>query len=154
MHLQRTAILPGVVSEALGYSDVMDLLRARGLRMTPQRRAIVSEVMRTNGHIAPAEVARHVQREMPGVNASTVYRTLTMLEEVGVLQHSHLETGAEYHKSDEAQHVHLTCHRCGRDDALSLAEATKLGDLIHRHHGFEADLTHFAITGLCADCAA
>jgi Fe2+ or Zn2+ uptake regulation protein len=45
------------------------------------------------------------------------------------------------------------CHRCGRDDALSLAEATKLGDLIHRHHGFQADLTHFAITGLCAACA-
>ena len=66
--------------------------------MTPQRRAIVSEVMRTHGHISPAEIARKVQGEMPGVNASTVYRTLTLLEEVGVLQHSHLETGAEYHK--------------------------------------------------------
>ncbi|HEY7477969.1 MAG TPA: Fur family transcriptional regulator [Actinomycetota bacterium] len=136
------------------YADVLDELRARGLRMTPQRRAIVSEVMRTAGHISPASIARKVQSEMPGVNASTVYRTLTLLEEVGVLQHSHLETGAEYHRSDEAQHVHLTCHRCGRDDALSIAEAERLGALIHRHHGFVADLTHFAITGLCADCAA
>ena len=122
--------------------------------MTPQRRAIVSEVLRTQGHISPAEVARKVQGEMPGVNASTVYRTLTLLEEVGVLQHSHLETGAEYHKTEEAQHVHLTCHRCGRDDALSIDEAAALGMLIHRHHGFVADLTHFAITGLCEDCAA
>ena len=138
---------------AVEYADVMDLLKERGLRMTPQRRAIVSEVMRTQGHIAPAEISRRIQGEMPGVNASTIYRTLALLEEVGVLQHSHLETGAEYHKADEAQHVHLTCHRCGRDDALSLTEAEKLGDLIHRHHGFVADLTHFAITGLCADCA-
>ena len=136
------------------YADVMDQLRTRGLRMTPQRRAIVTEVMRTQGHISPSVIARKVQGEMPGVNASTVYRTLTLLEEVGVLQHSHLETGAEYHKADEAQHVHLTCHRCGRDDALSIREAAKLGELIHRHHGFEADLTHFAITGLCAECAA
>ena len=136
------------------YADVMGLLRSRGLRMTPQRRAIVSEVLRTQGHISPAEVARKVQGEMPGVNASTVYRTLTLLEEVGVLQHSHLETGAEYHKTEEAQHVHLTCHRCGRDDALSIDEAAALGMLIHRHHGFVADLTHFAITGLCEDCAA
>src|SRR5438309_12107699 len=134
-------------------ADVLDRLRDRGLRMTPQRRAIVAEVMRTPGHISPTAIARRVQGDMPGVNASTVYRTLTLLEEVGVLQHSHLESGAEYHKTEEAQHVHLTCSRCGRDDALSLREADKLGSLIHAHHGFVADLTHFAITGLCADCA-
>ena len=141
-------------STPLDYTDVLELLRQRGLRMTPQRRAIVSEVMRTKGHIAPAAIARTIEGEMPGVNPSTVYRTLALLEEVGVLQHSHLESGAEYHKADEAQHVHLTCHRCGRDDALSIAEAKRLGDLIHRHHGFQPDLTHFAITGLCEDCAA
>ena len=135
------------------FNDVMDLLKARGLRMTPQRRAIVSEVMRSNGHIAPAVIARRVESEMPGVNPSTVYRTLALLEEVGVLQHSHLESGAEYHKTDEARHVHLTCHRCGRDDELSIAEAGRLGALIRQHHGFVADLTHFAITGLCKDCA-
>lgn len=135
------------------FGDVIDLLRERGLRMTPQRRAIVSEVMRTPGHISPTHIARRVQGDMPGVNASTVYRTLSLLEEVGVLQHSHLESGAEYHRAQDAQHVHLTCHRCGRDDALSLDEARKLSALIHRHHGFRADLTHFAITGLCAECA-
>jgi Fur family ferric uptake transcriptional regulator len=142
------------MGQAIGdFGEVMDLLRSRGLRMTPQRRAIVSEVMRTQGHISPTTVSQKVQSEMPGVNASTVYRTLTLLEEVGVLQHSHLESGAEYHKADEAQHVHLTCSHCGRDDALSLSEAGKLATLIRAHHGFRADLTHFAITGLCADCA-
>lgn len=137
---------------AYDFDEVIDLLRGRGLRMTPQRRAIVAEVMRAQGHISPTRIARKVQSEMPGVNASTVYRTLALLEEVGVLQHSHLETGAEYHRSEEAQHVHLTCHNCGRDDALSIEEARRLSALIHRHHGFEADLTHFAITGLCAEC--
>jgi Fur family transcriptional regulator, ferric uptake regulator len=139
---------------AAAYADVMESLRSRGLRMTPQRRAIVSEVMRTHGHISPTAIARKVQGEMPGVNPSTIYRTLTLLEEVGVLQHSHLESGAEYHRAEEAQHVHLTCGRCGRDDALSLTEAGSLAALIRSHHGFEADLTHFAITGLCASCAA
>jgi Fur family ferric uptake transcriptional regulator len=142
------------VDTVVDYEEVLDRLRDRGLRMTPQRRAIVSEVMRTQGHISPAQIARKVQGEMPGVNASTVYRTLTLLEEIGLLQHSHLESGAEYHKAEEAQHVHLTCGRCGRDDALSIGEAGKLSGLIRAHHGFEADLTHFAITGLCEDCAA
>jgi Fur family ferric uptake transcriptional regulator len=132
---------------------VMELMRGRGLRMTPQRRAIVSEVMRSQGHISPARVAQRVQADMPGVNASTVYRTLALLEEVGVLQHSHVESGAEYHRVDEAEHVHLTCGTCGRDDPLSIPEAKALQRLIRRHRGFAADLTHFAITGRCADCA-
>lgn len=133
-------------------AEIMELLRARGLRMTPQRRAIVAEVMRASGHISPPAIARRVQAEMPGVNASTVYRTLALLEEVGVLAHAHLESGAEYHRAEEAGHVHLHCSNCGADDDLSIREAEALVGLIHRHHGFQPDLTHFAISGLCADC--
>ncbi|MGZ4154499.1 MAG: Fur family transcriptional regulator, partial [Actinomycetota bacterium] len=61
--------------------DVIEILRTRGLRMTPQRRAIVGEIMRTKGHISPTALVRRVQGEMPGVNASTIYRTLSLLEE-------------------------------------------------------------------------
>jgi Fur family ferric uptake transcriptional regulator len=132
--------------------DVIDLLRQRGLRMTPQRRLIVAEIMRTQGHISPAALARRVQEDMPGVNASTVYRTLTLLEEAGVLAHAHLEGGAEYHRVEEAGHIHLGCSRCGAEDALSLDEAAALQQLIEQHHGFRPDLTHFAISGLCSDC--
>jgi Fur family ferric uptake transcriptional regulator len=120
--------------------------------MTPQRRAIVSEVMDADGHISPTAVAQRVRARVPGVNASTVYRTLDLLEEVGVLSHTHLESGAEYHRRSESQHVHLTCSRCGSDDSLSLAEARRLKDLVAGHHGFAPDLTHFAISGLCRDC--
>jgi Fur family ferric uptake transcriptional regulator len=139
--------------DAINQTDVLELLRARGLRMTPQRRAIVATVMRAQGHISPTDVTRKIQREMPGVNASTVYRTLTLLEEVGVLQHTHLESGAEYHRAEEAEHTHLVCGNCGHDDPLSLKEAEALHTMIRSHHGFEADLTHFAITGLCSDCS-
>ncbi len=132
--------------------DVMEILRAQGLRMTPQRRAIVSEIMRTRGHISPTALARKVQGEMPGVNASTVYRTLALLEEVGVLSHAHLEGGAEYHRAEEAGHVHLTCSNCGAEDDLSMEEAQALSQLVERHREFLPDLTHFAISGLCAEC--
>lgn len=148
--MQRTATIRTVTEPTT--SDVVDVLRAKGLRMTPQRRAIVAEVMRTQGHISPTALARTVQGGMPGVNASTIYRTLSLLEEVGVLAHAHLEGGAEYHRAEEAGHVHLTCSNCGAEDDLSLAEAEALSNLIERHHRFLPDLTHFAISGLCADC--
>ena len=89
---------------------------------------------------------------MPGVNPSTIYRTLAILEEAGVLAHAHLGAGAEYHRAEDAGHVHLTCSRCGAEDDLSLAEAEALQRLIGRHHDFAPDLTHFAISGLCATC--
>lgn len=132
--------------------DIIDLLRQGGLRMTPQRRLIVAEIMRTQGHISPTALSRKVQGEMPGVNASTIYRTLSILEEAGVLAHAHLEGGAEYHRAEDAGHVHLACSRCGAEDDLSLDEADALQQLIGQHHGFRPDLTHFAISGLCAAC--
>jgi Fur family ferric uptake transcriptional regulator len=132
--------------------DVIEILRQHGLRMTPQRRAIVAEIMRTQGHISPTALARKVQGEMPGVNASTIYRTLATLEEVGVLAHAHLEGGAEYHRAEEAGHVHLTCSNCGDEDDLSMDEAESLERLITKHKGFRPDLTHFAISGVCKAC--
>jgi len=132
--------------------DVLGLLRSQGLRMTPQRSAIVAEIMGAEGHISATTVARRVRDRMPEVNPSTVYRTLDLLEELGVLSHTHLEEGPEYHHRSESQHVHLTCSRCGSDDSLSLEEAGRLKDLIGQHGGFLPDLAHFAISGLCADC--
>src|SRR5687767_5976355 len=99
---------------------VLELLRARGHRMTAQRRAIVETVMRTTGHISPSEVVRRVQKSSPSVNESTVYRTLSLLEEVGVLTHAHLHGGPEYHHVDAHDHVHLACSRCGRNFYLSV----------------------------------
>ena len=132
---------------------VLEQLRDRGLRMTPQRRAIVAEIMATEGHISPSEIARRVRDRVPGVNPSTIYRTLDLLEEVGVLSHSHLESGAEYHRRADGDHVHLVCAGCRVHESLSISETESLRGLIAEHHGFRPDFTHFAISGLCAGCA-
>ncbi len=131
---------------------VLEMLRSRGLRMTPQRRAIVSAVMGMNGHINASAVTKDVRQRVPGVNASTVYRTLEMLERLGVLSHAHLESGPEYHRRSDSAHVHLVCSRCGAGDSLTIEEADRLERLVSRHHGFRPDLTHFAISGLCSRC--
>ena len=132
--------------------SVLDLLRSRGLRMTPQRRAIIAEIMAAERHITPSGVVQRVKDRVPGVNASTVYRTLELLEDLEVLSHAHLESGPEYHRTAESRHLHLTCSRCGSQDSLSMAEAEQLKRLISRHHGFRPDFSHFAISGLCRQC--
>jgi len=127
-------------------------LRLRGLRMTPQRRAIVVEALSAPGHISPAALARTIEERVPGCNTSTVYRTLALLDELGVLAHTHFESGVEYHRAEEAGHVHLTCSRCESSLSLSSSDVEPLQELLREHHGFQADLTHFEITGVCRSC--
>ncbi|MFN2588294.1 MAG: Fur family transcriptional regulator [Actinomycetota bacterium] len=131
---------------------VVEALRARGHRVTAQRLAVVEEALRMKGHIAPGELVARVQARELGVNASTVYRTLALLEELGFVSHAHLEGGAEY-RVGAHDHVHLLCSVCGSYATLPAGEAAPLRDALRDRSGFTADFTHFAISGVCARCA-
>jgi Fur family transcriptional regulator, ferric uptake regulator len=135
-----------------GIEGAVELLRGQGMRMTPQRLAIVDEIMSTSGYIIPITVIDRVRERVPGVSPSTVYRTLERLEQVGVLAHVHLESGVGYHRLEDAQHAHLTCARCGADLELPRSSLRSLERLIERDHGFHPDFTHYAISGLCGSC--
>ena len=89
-------------------------LRARGLRWTPQRRVLVEVLSRTDGHVTGADLVERCRELDPGTIPSTVYRTLDVLEELGVLSHSHgLDGREEFHVLPEAEHGHLYCRGCG-----------------------------------------
>ncbi|HEV8653075.1 MAG TPA: Fur family transcriptional regulator [Actinomycetes bacterium] len=133
-------------------ASAVGLLRDQGMRMTPQRLAIVDEIMTTAGYVIPTNVIERVQARVPGVSPSTVYRTLERLESTGVLAHVHLESGLGYHRLDEVPHAHLTCARCGSDLELSRPALRSLERLVERQHGFRPDFTHYAISGRCAAC--
>jgi len=132
--------------------SVLELLRQRGHRMTEQRRAIVLEIMSTRGHIVPADIADRVQEKEPGVNASTVYRTVELLEDVGVLTHAHVERGPEYHHAGEHDHVHLVCSKCGAERSLPVGTVDAAGERFAAATGFVPDFTHYAVWGLCEKC--
>jgi Fur family ferric uptake transcriptional regulator len=131
---------------------VLTTLKRRGYRMTPQRRAIVSEIVQTEGHIAPHELVQKVKDRLPGVNDSTVYRTLDLLEEMGFLSHAHLGRTPSYHHADAVDHIHLICARCGSSQGLPETESDVMKDYVTERTGFTPDFTHFAISGLCEKC--
>src|ERR1700709_2266425 len=88
-------------------------LRARGYRLTPQRQ-LVLEAVGELGHGTPEEIVTAVRRTAAGVNISTVYRTLELLEEIGMVRHTHLGHGAPtYSVATDDDHVHLVCRDCG-----------------------------------------
>ena len=134
-------------------AELRTVLRQRGLRMTPQRQLILDAVASMHGHLSADQVYQQVVRVFPDVNISTVYRTLEVLEELGVLRHTHFHEGvAQYHLASEGEHQHLLCRGCGADMELDLEVLRPLGTELLRRYGFEADLTHPAIVGLCRAC--
>ena len=88
-------------------------LREHGYRVTPQRQ-LVLEAVEVLRHGTPEEILAEVQRHASGVNLSTIYRTLEVLESVGLVTHAHIGHGAPtYHAVDEHPHIHLVCDACG-----------------------------------------
>jgi len=124
-------------------------LRERGLRMTPQRQRVMAAVTQLV-HATPDQVAEAV----PEVDLTTVYRTLEVLEQIGMLAHTHLGHGAPSYRLAGDDHVHLACHHCSSvvDVPTELADALAAQLLTER--GFVLDRSHFTVFGACADCAA
>src|SRR5262249_5297297 len=88
-----------------------DALRASGYRVTPHRQLVLEAVTRLE-HATPEEIFTDVRHTARGINVSTVYRTLELLEQIGLVTHTHLGHGApSYHLAAEAQHVHLVCRQ-------------------------------------------
>lgn len=129
-------------------------LRAAGLRSTGQRRAVLEAIDRLR-HATVDELAAEVQRIHPEVSLSTVYRAVEALEEAGLVTHAHLSHGSPtYHAVDVEPHIHLVCRGCGAVAEESVQVALDLADAVRRSSGFAADLSHLAVHGWCARCAA
>ena len=132
----------------------VETLRRRRLKLTPQRRLIVETIHAAGGHVTPEDIIARVQDKMPGINKSTVYRTLDLLEEAGCVVKSELASQTVYHHAEEGHHHHLMCVKCGRstdyDEDLFATVATLLTDRV----GFYADFTHTVVRGICGRCRA
>jgi len=134
--------------------SLRERLHSEGLRMTPQRQLVLDAVVRL-GHATPEAVCAEVARDDPGLNPSTVYRTLELFERLGVIRHAHLGPGAAtYHPGDESVHLHLVCETCRTVTEADVELADGLVGSLRDLHGFTPDVGHMAISGTCADCAA
>ncbi|WP_375501850.1 Fur family transcriptional regulator [uncultured Jatrophihabitans sp.] len=124
-------------------------LRERGLRNTPQRARVLAAV-RVLGHATPEQISESV----PGVDVTTVYRNLEVLEELGFVKHTHLGHGAASYRPAEDDHIHVVCHTCGAvvDAPPDLVDA--LAQRLRAERGFVLDRSHFTVFGSCAECAA
>lgn len=137
------------------WTAVRDRLRARGLRWTPQRRTLIEVLYRADGHVTGSELVERCREVDPATIPSTVYRTLDVLEELGLVRHGHGADGREeFHVLPEAVHGHLHCGLCGATSEIEAADAAAFVAAIESRHGFAVDLSHITVVVECRACRA
>lgn len=132
--------------------DLAARLHSLGYRLTPQRQFVLQAV-ETLGHATPDEILAEVQTQSSAVNISTIYRTLEVLEELGLVRHTHLSDRAPtYHSVTDHEHFHLVCRNCHRVVSVDPEVVAPLAHRLREEHGFVLDIGHLAVFGHCVEC--
>lgn len=128
-------------------------LKGLGYRLTPQRIMVLEALHGADEHVSAEEIYAQVKARYPYANISTVYRTLELLKELGLVTETDLGDGrVRYHPAEKGHHHHLVCHKCGKIIDLPESALFSLEETLSRDYRFKPDLKHLAIFGVCADC--
>ncbi len=137
----------------VAWDQVRERLHERGLRWTPQRRLLVDVLADTDGHITGAELVERCREQDPETTPSTVYRTLDVLEDIGLVRHAHgLDGREEFHVLPAREHGHMHCSVCQRAWEIGADDVAGLLADFDGKRGFHIDLGHLSVVGICRDC--
>lgn len=131
-------------------------LRAEGLRLTSQREQVLAAVADAE-HGTPEEIGARLRAAAraggSAPDTSTVYRTLDLLERLGLVWHTHLGKGAPVYHAAEHPHLHVVCQVCGGITSVSPTVLAPAAEHLAAELGFTVDVGHVALSGTCRACA-
>lgn len=139
------------------YTMLKEQLKSKGYKLTPQRRSIVDIIIEKEGeHLTAEEIYDYVKERCPEIGLATVYRTVQMLEELGIVGRLDLNDGCSryelLHSDEQHRHHHLVCNSCNKvievqDDLLD-----ELEQEVEKNYKFKI-LDHCVkFFGLCKEC--
>jgi Fur family ferric uptake transcriptional regulator len=137
-------------SYARGISQI---LRERGNRITPQRRAILKIIQEHAGHLSADEIHDLARREIPRLSLSTVYRTLDLLKELDLVTELHLAGDHYRYEAQSGPHEHLVCLSCGKVIEFQCDHCATMHERLSSEHGFEITGSRVELFGYCQECA-
>lgn len=129
--------------------DMVSRLRSSGRRLTPERELLL-RIIEQNAHLDAEEIYRIAQKERPQIGLATVYRTLTLLKEMGIVRATDLGENHFHYEVRHGEHIHLVCSNCGRIKDIPVPAAVFKAA---KSEKFDVSRTHFEMFGLCASCA-
>src|SRR3990170_8100430 len=131
-------------------------LKRRGQRITPQRAVILETIAHMQRHVSAQEVFEQARLRLPGLHLATVYRALDGLQQAGLVDPFHAGPGQTRFAmtQEDHPHGHLVCQRCGRTESFDPCMAQELAEQVAERHGYQVNLSHLTLRGLCSECRA
>jgi Fur family ferric uptake transcriptional regulator len=131
-------------------------LKQRGMRLTRQRQILLDLIDKSGQHLDAERLFSLAKQKDPKLNRVTVYRTLKMLKEGGLVDELDLmHIGGDQHFYEtrlKQEHAHIICLRCGRVEEFFGEPLQKLRRQVESHFGFQILLARTEIGGYCAHC--
>jgi Fur family ferric uptake transcriptional regulator len=129
-----------------------EFIKTRGLKSTRQRDDIASWFFGVKGHLSADQIYREIQRSSPGIGFSTVYRTMKLLCESGLVNERHFSDGEALYENMSSHHDHCICTSCGKIIEFENERIEELQEAVARRFGFMLKSHKMELYGLCADC--
>ena len=129
-------------------------LREHGYKLTPQRRAVIKAIAGTHEHMTPSELHERVRRDNPGIGLVTVYRTMDILAEIGLICELHSGNNCRSYllRRPAEHHHHLICSECGQVVDFTDCDLRDIERRLSRDTGFEMESHLLEFLGRCPAC--
>ena len=135
-------------------AELAELLRDRGLRATSQR-VVMHRLLRDSArHVSAEELLSEASEKLPGVSLPTVYATLELFEQLGIVRRVNGGGGPLHWDTRADAHHHMICRRCGRIEDMEIPLDLERARRSAARSGFEPDRAEVVVSGFCANCAA
>lgn len=134
-------------------SALVDFLSRHGLRKTPERFAILRKALEVDSHFEVDALHEAIEKDGYHVSRATVYNTVELLEEAGILRKLSFGSGTSVYELNRDNHIHLICKKCGK--IMEIENPSISSSLLRlKLESFSPDSFDVKVYGLCADCSA
>ncbi|AZS17227.1 MULTISPECIES: peroxide-responsive transcriptional repressor PerR [Paenibacillus] len=130
----------------------LEQLKMNGVRITPQRHAILSYLMDTMGHPTADEIYRALEPRFPNMSVATVYNNLKMFIEAGLVRELTYGDSSSRFDADVSNHYHIICEKCGKIEDFTYPSLDEVERKAEEVTGFEVHGHRLELYGVCKDC--
>ncbi|NSW58327.1 MAG: transcriptional repressor [Armatimonadetes bacterium] len=134
------------------HSELEEAVRGTRRSLTRQRRAILSALRSTTAHPTAMEIFDMVRGELPHITLATVYRNLSVLQELGLVLEVGTQGSATRYDARTESHLHIVCVDCGRVDDVAVADLADIDEPVARNTGYKVLGHSTTYQGICPTC--
>ena len=138
----------------MDHGELATTLRRAGHRLTTPRRAVWEVLRHADAHLTAEAITERVQDDDPGINLSSVYRTLGLYADLGLVRESSLgpTNASHWELAHPDEEFHLRCVVCHRVEHHGGDLVDEVKAHLHAEHGFDATGVELVVTGTCSRC--